>query len=249
MKQMRVGESGQISLSFVPDALSHPVVQDSLRAFRRTHQNIDLNVRQSVSRSALTGVRAGQLDLAYVYRSHLTQAGEFASMEVGALQWLFVFPADHVLARKEDLRLSDFRGGNFIWYARDQSPETFDEFSPICDAAGLHLKDFNERGDIFTSFKLVAAGMGVTVTASSVADQYISPNIVFRRLPEFDAPFFIDLLWSRHNQSAALKSFCATMRRHVPAVAGTKQATPVVSIDRAPGNHSRRKLVSPSKKM
>ncbi len=211
MKQVASGREGVLRLTYIPSALSHPVVPRSVDRFRATAPGVELALHPATTRSALAALRAGEIDAAFVHRPQGGFGADIAAVGAARVDWVFAMPADHPLARRDTSpRLADFRGENFLWIPRDQSPELFDLLVPLCTAAGLTPKIVETGGDVLTYVRLVAAHLGVTITAATIAEEYQGRSIVFRRLAELPPPFHIDLVCMKGNPSSSLQRFLAT---------------------------------------
>lgn len=210
MKQIASGKEGALRLSFIPSALSHPIVPRSIDLFRMTTPGVELDLHPATTRAAVAALRAGEIDAAFVHRSQTGFGADIETVEAACVDWVFAMPSDHLLANVAQLGLSDFRGENFLWIPREQSPELFDLLVPLCVSAGLTPKIIESGGDILTYFRLVVARLGVTITAATIADEYHGKSIVFRRLAELPPPFHIDLIHMKTNASSTLHRFLAT---------------------------------------
>ncbi len=209
VKQIASGREGVLRLDFIPSALSHPVVPRAIDLFRKTTPGVDLALHPATTRAAVAALRAGEIDAAFVHRPQGGFAADIETVEAATVDWVFAMPADHTLSPVTRLGLSDFRGEDFLWIPREQSPELFDLLVPLCASAGLNPKIIDGGGDILTYFRLVAARLGVTITAATIAEEYHGKSIVFRRLPELPPPFRIDLAYLKTNGSSTLHRFLA----------------------------------------
>ena len=213
MKHIAAGKEGLLRLSFIPSALSHAFVPKSVDLFRMTNPKVDLDLRVMTTRAAVEALRAGEIDAAFVHRPPDDVTSDLAIMKVARTDWVLALPANHILSEVEDIKLADFRGENFLWIPREQSKQLFDQVEAICAAAGLSMKIIRSSGDILTYyFRLVAAGLGVTMTASTIAQEHQGGSIVFRQVPGLPPPYFTYLVSLRSTGSSTLPRYVSTLK-------------------------------------
>jgi DNA-binding transcriptional LysR family regulator len=108
-----------------------------LPAFRRTHPEVGVFVRELHTADQLDGLRDGRIDVGFV-RATPPAAG-VTIMPVVAEPLLAALPAGHALARRPRLRLrlAALAGEPFVLFARSLAPEYFDSVAGACHAAGF----------------------------------------------------------------------------------------------------------------
>jgi DNA-binding transcriptional LysR family regulator len=117
---------------------------------------------------------------------------------------------DHRLARRGTITYADLEGEPFVLWPRATAPETFDDVIQACRAAGFSPRVVQEATSAYTILGLVAAGVGVSVLASSYAARS-GDDTVF--VPITDSRTTLYLAWRGDDPSAARDNLIAVARR------------------------------------
>jgi DNA-binding transcriptional LysR family regulator len=123
-------------------------------------------------------------------------------------------PADYRLARRDRIALSELADEPFVFFPRHRSVLAYDEFIASRPAAGFSPAIVQEASGI-SALGLVAAGLGVTVVASSY--QALSLTGV-RFVPAVGHQLALQVAWAADNTNPALPAFLQTAR-HIAAQA------------------------------
>lgn len=170
--------------------------------FRRGHPDITLTLAEGEPEEIAPRLRAGEFDLALLFRFPGVREEPDEGLRAVALledPMHVALPAEHPLAEKRALRLSDLRDDE--WVQTSAASACARHVVRLCLAAGFEPKVSFESDDYDTVQGLVAAGVGVALIPR-LALTRVHPQIVVREL----AP-----------QSPVRKVVAATLRG--PAVA------------------------------
>lgn len=110
----------------------------------------------------------------------------------------------HHLARRRQVRLSDFGADDFVLPLRHMSPIFYDSIIAACRAAGISpaIPPHQPR-NLLTILSLVSVGAGVSVIPSTLASAGF-PGVTFIRI-RGEAPIAeVSALWKPDNRSAVL---------------------------------------------
>jgi DNA-binding transcriptional LysR family regulator len=137
----------------------------AIAAFRERHPAVELSMSLLEPEDALPQLRAGELDLAVIFESRAAEAASDGLSLVHLLEdpLLLVLPADHPLARKRSLRLSDV--ADDAWIGGQAGCECNRLILRSCAAAGFDPRITFETDDYSAVQGLVAAGVGVSLVA------------------------------------------------------------------------------------
>ncbi|WP_312180267.1 LysR family transcriptional regulator [Arthrobacter sp.] len=202
---------GSVALGYA-GASSRPWLPGITRAVRRDVPGVELRLRSMVyAGSAPSLVAAGDLDLAFGRRP-LTYSGlvdrvfEYERVLVGV-------STDHWLAGQEEIDLMDLAGEPWVMFPAQQGSTVRDMGIHLAAKAGFIPKITQEAPDSYTILGLVAAGVGVTLTVSSVQHvatpglrlvplagtaQYLTATLIHRRKPNRATQAVLDILTSLH---------------------------------------------------
>lgn len=196
------GEFGRVVIGFA-GASSHENLPRLTRAVRGRHPSIDLVLRrQNYANDALAGVADGSLDIGFV-RLPVNREGVVTRV-IEREELIAALPADHQLARRKRLKLSDLADEPFVTFPGLAGSAVRDTLVHACMLSGFSPRIAQEAPDTYTILALVAAGVGVTLTPSSV--QHVSnEGMVFRPLSGKKWTLLSALAWRADNPSAALR--------------------------------------------
>lgn len=208
------GEQGRVRLGFA-GASSQRSLPLLSRAVRRLHPGIELQMQsQAYVFTALEMLRNGSLDLAF---SRLPSTHpDLATRVIEVEEIICALPADHPLAEREAILLSDLRDEDFVSLPGDQGSILQATMFALCVTAGFNPRVIQFAPDSATVLALVAAGVGVTITLSSVAPVQ-TEGVVYRPLIDIHpSHMFATLAWRRDDPSPALRTVLATSEVTLP---------------------------------
>jgi DNA-binding transcriptional LysR family regulator len=208
------GESGRVSVGFA-GASSHSAIPRLARAVRAAHPGIELVMHgQTYSNRALDRVVEGTLDLGFV-RLPVTQP-LVDSRVIYEEELVCALPADHPLAARERIDVAELAGEPFVSFPANAGSSLRDAMVEACAGAGHYPRVVQEAPDSYTILAMVATGVGVTLTLSSVM-HIQQPDLVYRRLRGEPVVLRTALAWRRDNPSAALRSVLAVSAEVLPS--------------------------------
>ena len=191
---VRIGFAGASSQRSLP-LLSHAV--------RAAYPGIELQLKsQTYVYTALQMLREGSLDLAFSRLPSRDPLLESRVVEVEEI--VCALPEGHHLVEKEQLRLQDLQDEDFVSLPTDQGSILQATMSALCVTAGFTPRVAQFAPDSATVLALVAAGVGVTITLSSVLPVQ-TVGIAYRPLQDIHpSHMFATLTWRRDDASPAL---------------------------------------------
>ncbi|MER7785834.1 LysR substrate-binding domain-containing protein [Streptomyces albidoflavus] len=188
------GEYGRVTVGFA-GASSHEALPLLTGAVRAAHPGIALILTgQTYADTALARVAEGSLDLGFV-RLPASRPG-VRTRVIGEEELICALPGDHPLAARERIALTDLADQPFVSFPANAGSSLRDAMVRACESAGFTPRVVQEAPDSHTILALVAAGVGVTLTLTSV--QHVqSTGLVYRQnlMPCLTKPLFI---WMRH---------------------------------------------------
>ncbi|WP_329539992.1 LysR family transcriptional regulator [Streptomyces sp. NBC_01358] len=207
------GEYGRVSIGFA-GASSHETLPRLTRAVRAAHPAIELVMTgQTYANVALARVADGSLDLGFV-RLPVTQPGVTFRV-IDEEELVCALPSDHPLAARESVPLEVLAGEPFVSFPANTGSTVRDAMVGACEAAGFNPRVVQEAPDSYTILALVAAGVGATLTVTSV--QHIQQSgLVYRPLAGPPIRRQAALAWRADNPSAALRAVLAVAEEALP---------------------------------
>lgn len=209
------GETGRVRLGFAGASTqrSLPILS---RAVRKQHPGIELQLQsQAYVFTAMEMLRNGSLDLAFARLPSTNPDLAFRVIEVEEI--VCALPADHPLALEDTIRLPDLRDEDFVSLPSDQGSILQATMFALCVTAGFSPRVTQYAPDSATVLALVAAGVGVTITLSSVQPVQ-SMGIVYRPLEDIHpSHMFATLAWRRDDPSPALRTVLEASEASLPS--------------------------------
>jgi DNA-binding transcriptional LysR family regulator len=210
VQQMAAGDRGRLAVGFIPLA-DYGVLPSVLKAFRASHPNITLALREMLSPEQITALSSRELDVGIVIPP--LSGEEFAHLVLQREQFVVALPAGHVLARgRGPLKVRQSASEPFVQVPRDRSSGLHDIITRLTTAAGFAPRVAQEAIEMQTVVSLVSSGLGIALVPASVANLG-RQGVVYRPLSDTHDPLEIWLVWRRGYLGLAASGFVAHARR------------------------------------
>jgi DNA-binding transcriptional LysR family regulator len=212
-ESIKTGEEGLVRLGFA-GASSQRVLPLLSRAVREAYPGIELQLQsQTYVYTAIEKLMAGSIDLAF---ARLPSHPGLASRVIEVEELVCALPEGHPLADRETISMQDLRDCGFVSLPDDQGSILQATMAALCVAAGFRPRIAQVAPDSATVLALVAAGVGVTVTLSSVV---ASSGVAIVCVPIEDihpSHMFATLAWRADDPSPALRRVLEISERALP---------------------------------
>lgn len=177
---------GSVTLGYA-GASSRPLLPELTRRLRVAAPGIELRLRSMVyAVNAPSLLLAGELDIAFSRRPLIGRGLQDHVFEYEEV--LVALPSDHRLADRDSIRLEDLARDSWVMFPSGGGSSVRDMGIHLTREAGFVPKVTQEAPDSYTLLGLVAAGVGVTLTVSSV--RHVStPGMVL--LPLAEGPIYL----------------------------------------------------------
>ena len=207
VRRVGCGEVGELRLGFLPSATAQ-LVPAIVRAHRAAFPAVRLHLVELLDQPQLEALADRRLDLAIPRTERDDPALVFEPLIREPLSAAVAH--DHRLARRDSTSYADLEGEPFILWPRAMAPESFDGVVQGCRAAGFSPQVVQEVSSAYTILGLVAAGVGVSVLASSYAARS-GGDVVF--VPITDSETTLYLAWRGDDPSMARDNLIDVARR------------------------------------
>ncbi|MGO1182297.1 MAG: LysR family transcriptional regulator [Micrococcaceae bacterium] len=204
---------GEVRLGYA-GASSRPWLPSITRAVRHSAPGVSLQFRSMVYAASGPGmVVSGDLEIAFSRRP-LRHSGledqvfEYEEVMVG-------LPSDHRLVGEAEIDLEKLRDESWVMFPGTQGSTVREMGFQLAGEAGFAPRVVQEAPDSYTILGLVAAGVGVTLTLSSVA-HVSTPGLVLKRLA--GAPIYMaaTVVWSAQASRATRAVVDVITQMHPP---------------------------------
>ncbi|GJE59162.1 LysR substrate-binding domain-containing protein [Methylobacterium trifolii] len=177
-RQVAAGKAGVLKLGFTA-ASAYDFLPRLVTACRAALPDVTLSLREMVTKDQVEELLAGRIDAALVRppttHPDLTAVRALAEPIVAAV------PADHPLAGRERLALSDFQAEPFIAYAPHEARYFHDLVVGLLAEAGVQPNVLQQLTQIHSILALVRAGLGLALVPAA-AERLRFEGVVFRPL-------------------------------------------------------------------
>ena len=185
------GEAGRLRIGFGIASIIGLLPEVLLR-FRRSHPDVQLELRDMSTPDQVDGLAAGEIDIGFV-RLPVTADRLVVRPVLDERLVLAIGPRSSWNPR---IGLRSVAAEPFIIIARARSASFYDHALSVCAATGFAPRIVQEANELFTVLSLVGAGLGVSLVPRSAALMRL-PGIRFRELTLAEAAWNIGVAWHR----------------------------------------------------
>ncbi|WP_291383787.1 MULTISPECIES: LysR family transcriptional regulator [Achromobacter] len=205
------GERGAITVGFTASAVFHPYLPRAIRAYRDRYPDVRITLTESNTISLLRGLRAGEVDVAFVRPPYMLDA-EFESERVLDEPMLIALPPGHPLSRKRAVPIAELADEDFVLYPRPIGAGLYDAIQSACQRAGFAPRVIQEAPQMASIVSLVAAGVGISIVPAAM--RHMGAQGIEYRPIKGDAPHaLLDMAYRRHDRSVAAENAVGMLRR------------------------------------
>jgi DNA-binding transcriptional LysR family regulator len=179
VQRLSSGETGRVAVACVKTALWSDVLQRALRALRKEHPALRIDVDAMSSDAQIEALLAGRVDLAIVHRKPTVRG--VVSREILREPFRLAVPRTHRLAVTKHIAPADLSSENWVLLTRSLAPESHDRFLDACARLGVTIRSSSETRDRATQLALVEAGLGIALVPDS-AKRIASDDVVLREV-------------------------------------------------------------------
>ncbi|AML58458.1 LysR family transcriptional regulator YnfL [Serratia rubidaea] len=161
------GESGELTIGFTSSAPFIGAVARNLRAFRQSHPDVHIKMREINTKQQLEPLLNGELDLGVMRNTRLPEALQHTLLLREPM--LAVVPEGHPLAQlaPDALHFHHLAQEPFVFFSREVGTALYDETLLLLENAGITPYITQEVGEAMTIIGLVSAGLGVSILPAS----------------------------------------------------------------------------------
>jgi LysR family transcriptional regulator, benzoate and cis,cis-muconate-responsive activator of ben and cat genes len=177
-KQIGEGKKGWLGIGFTRSSM-YSILPKVLSSFSKSFPDIELKLYELLTEHQPEALRDRRIHIG-IARDPLAEHD--LSIDVLIEEELVVaLPAEHRLATKKVISLEDLAPDSFILFPKDAKARFPELVLSTCAAVGFSPRVAFRASEIQTALGLVAAGLGVTMVAASVAAD-TRADLIYRRI-------------------------------------------------------------------
>jgi DNA-binding transcriptional LysR family regulator len=173
---------------------------------------------QNFADPAMSRVLNGEVDIA-LGRWDSIPTG-ISTRQLAREDLVLAVPASHPLASRTSATIRDFSAEQFIRLTAHPGSVLGDRFRRICHSAGFEPDVVQVAPDTWTAISLVAAGVGCTLTVSTVAMNINDPGVRFIRMTDSYLPVELKMAWIARPDNEAVEAVLRLSETILPSPAG-----------------------------
>lgn len=210
VRHNELGLTGTVRVGIVASsALS--VIHQVSDVLNNLGPNVNLRFIDAVTDDQLPRLRRGALDIGVMREVYA--APELEVRPLARERLVLAVPADHRLARRKTVPLSELAAEQFVMSPRSQAPRLVDHLVAICRGAGFEPNIVHESLQFTTILGLVSAGAGVSIVPEPLTSITLA-GLRFVKLADDDAFSQLSYAYRPAENSSALMKRAVTQLEH-----------------------------------
>lgn len=210
------GQAGRVRMGFA-GASSHLLVAELVRETYERHPGITVELHSAnFADVGLTKILDGEFDLT-LGRWRAVPAGISARL-IRKESFVIAVPSWHAFASSPSIRFEDIESEQFITLPDHPGSELHERLFLLSERYDVQPKARHAAPDTWTALSLVSAGLGVSLTLSTVRDNVRFPGVVFLDLDEELEPARLSLAWHESSSNSALHHVLDCAAHALPSV-------------------------------
>ena len=201
-----------------PEYANHTPVADALQTFRRRYPYVELEEHETFTLQEtlqqIDKLHRGTIDVGFMLRPEQDDVLELE--HVLDIELVAALPEEHPLAGRDEVYLEELSDERLILFSRTFHPRSYDYVVGCCREAGFEPKVVQRKEPQLysgaTTYRMVAAGIGVGIVARPVVSRYRPYDVVFKPLREPAPALELVAAWRRDDPSSNLQAFLEIVR-------------------------------------
>jgi DNA-binding transcriptional LysR family regulator len=177
----------------------------SSKAFCKAYPHILLSLYSGGFREIKNGLLNNKYDLVVTFSKPFQGLPDICVQDISSIPCILLFSADHSLAGKQDLEITDFKDDTFYIIAEGEGPFPKQDFVFYCKSKGF-IPRFQAMPNLDSVLLALQNGSGYTIIDTWMRQK---DDAAFKYLP-LDFSATISSLWKADNANKALPLFLKT---------------------------------------
>lgn len=214
------GQTGLLTIGAISSALLD-VLPPLLERLKAEHPLLTVSVREIDSFEAIPLLKSGDIDLAFARLEGALGDG-IASTPLAQDRLAVALPRSHPLALQSKVALASLAQEEFVMFARQISPVSFDGLVASCQASGFSPRVLHEVRSAASQIAFVGCGQGIALVPTSL--KKLAPeNVVVLPLKENLNVVTTAMAWSSTRNNPLLDTLIPSLQKQ-PAVTRSRRS-------------------------
>jgi DNA-binding transcriptional LysR family regulator len=214
----RKGEIGRVAVAFAGTS-SQAMVAELARQVRRHQPGLAIELLSSkFALPALDLVVRGKVDVALGRWTHIPIG--VATRVVAVESLVLAAPPGHWVAGRAEVRMADLRDEPWVTLPSHLGSVLIDRLHRLAARAGFVPRVVQEAPDTWTVLSLVEAGVGCTLTLSSVFDNLPGARVAHLAIADVTDHVEVRMAWLETFENRALAPFLRLTEQVLPSPEG-----------------------------
>lgn len=209
IQRIGAGLQGQIRIGFV-GSMIYRDLSGAVSRCESLYPDVKQVWLEMNSAEQIELLERGGLDIGLIHANPLPDT--LASITLTTEPFVICVPEGHSLARRERVRLADFKREDFILFSRSLSPRYYEILLSMYVSAGFYPSVRFEVRHWLSITSLVARGLGVSIVPECLSRAGL-PGVDFLAFDHEHASVN-SLIWSAATKSAIVKNHVKALSRH-----------------------------------
>ena len=219
------GETGRLRIGFGGGTPFEPVTARTAKTYRDKYPEVVVHPTLRYTAQLVVDVQDGVCDVAFVWLPLPRHEG-LSLHPMAEERVIAVLPANHRLAGRDGIALSELAGDSLLLVARAAAPDFYDSIIDGCHKAGLTPTIGPQGPSIASLIGMVAVGLGVAL-APECLSQIRPAGVVYMPLEGEPLMARIGIIHRRDDTSAAVHEFVAVARSCRESARRVSVTTPI----------------------
>jgi DNA-binding transcriptional LysR family regulator len=227
IRDLAQGVTGHLRIGVTPACSLLPFFPSLIADFRSARPMVRIHLREMSSTDQIVGLQGREIDVAIVRNPVQRLAPDVTFTRLLTDPLVVAMRRGHRLGDRPSIAIADLREEEFINYPRQLGVGIYEQVNKLCALRGFSPKVVQEVREALTLLGLAAAGLGIAVVPSGLA-QIATSNILFKPLSDADATTEIHLASRADEPNAVVATF-----RDLARAVTTRGSRPAVVIEGA----------------
>lgn len=210
-RQRARGQSEEVRIGYLMSAAAN-YMNPALAALRRAHPEVKVTMRDLSPGEQIAALRAGEIDVGLIGQAGALLMKEFYVKTLARLPVVVALAADHPLAERAAVKLTDLRRDVFVGAEDADMPGHNRWVAQLCKGAGFRAR-FVQNAESLTHGLALVVTEGAVSLLPGYTERLKVPGVVFRPLRDAAAKCELMVAWQRGPAGVALKGLIEALGR------------------------------------